>query len=155
MRHRETKHTTTAAERGRRENVREQRDFAAVVSGVISFVRKIVGMRSYPGIVTRILGEKAIRSPTIRPVTRASFRSLAASTATNHRHVASPAAAVAAAARARTGQGEVGALRQAFGEDGARWGGHCAMAAAAAAVLGADGITDDKVCNPSHQTADA
>ncbi|CAM9343562.1 unnamed protein product [Pylaiella littoralis] len=93
-------------------------------------------MRSYPGLVTRVLREKAFR----RPVSSVSVRSLGASTTSHHVGPAA-AAAVATAGRARTGEGHVGALRQGFGEDGARWGSVCAASAAAVAVLGA---SDDK-----------
>lgn len=104
-------------------------------------------MRSYPGLVTRVLREKAFR----KPVSSVSVRSLGASTTSHHVGPAA-AAAVATAGRARTGEGHVGALRQGFGEDGARWGSVCAASAAAVAVLGADGISDNKVCDRLHDT---
>lgn len=104
-------------------------------------------MRSYPGIATRVLRGKTFRGPT-----SASFRSLSAST-TTHCHVPAAAAAPApapatVAVRGRTAEGQLGALRQGFGEDAPRWGVVCAAAVGAAAVLGADGITDNnEVCD--------
>lgn len=117
------------------------RVFAGVLTcGVPSDV-KIAGMRSYPGVVTRVLRENSLRgragpAKTFRSLTSTSSANHVAAARTDQQQLASVQGLLRAAA---TRQGDTGGDR---GGDGLRrrWG-LCAAAATAAAL----GVDNNKV----------